>query len=319
MTSPQILELTELHNFKSPEGAKVFSYKTLDGVSLRVSIWNKDSKKGSLLLQSGRTEFTEKYFEVIDEFLQRDLCVAMFDWRGQGLSDRLTKNRFIGHVNDFSEYDKEFQEILKEVYSDLCPKPWIGMGHSMGGCLLVSAEVKNPNSFDAMILCAPMLSMHISTKNEILAIIVGFLSKLGFRDKPFERPECDKIKGWIERHFEENDVTSDKKRYERSVNLLRKNEKLAVGGLTIGWVHEAVKRIRLIRRSKWLEKIKCQTLLLNATKDQLVSSTLNKKMCTKNTNIIVADIEGEHELFMEKDHIRKKAWKEVDKFLKRIL
>ena len=110
-----MLELTELHNFKSPEGAKVFSYKTLDGISLRVSIWNKDSKKGSLLLQSGRTEFTEKYFEVIDEFLQRDLCVAMFDWRGQGLSDRLTKNRFIGHVNDFSDYARSSDSKKEEI------------------------------------------------------------------------------------------------------------------------------------------------------------------------------------------------------------
>ena len=68
-----------------------FFIKPVDGVNLRIAIWNETSSKGTILLQSGRTEFIEKYYEVIQEFINRGFCVALMDWRGQGLSDRVAK------------------------------------------------------------------------------------------------------------------------------------------------------------------------------------------------------------------------------------
>ena len=69
--------LVGINNFNCPSGGESFFYKTLDGVNLRIAIWNQSSSKGTVLLQSGRTEFIEKYYEVIQEFIQRGFCLSL--------------------------------------------------------------------------------------------------------------------------------------------------------------------------------------------------------------------------------------------------
>ena len=68
------------------------------------------------MLQSGRGEFIEKYYEVVEDLIKLDFCVAMFDWRGQGLSDRLTLNHYVGYVKSFEDYENDLLEILDKVY-----------------------------------------------------------------------------------------------------------------------------------------------------------------------------------------------------------
>ena len=58
----QKAELIELDDFKAPKGYEIFYYPVFDGVKIRVCIWNKQSNLGTIILQSGRTEFIEKYY-----------------------------------------------------------------------------------------------------------------------------------------------------------------------------------------------------------------------------------------------------------------
>src|SRR5205085_2153687 len=89
-----------------PEGAVTGVLKTPDGVALRFARWSPpEGRKGTLLVLPGRTEFIEKYFEVVAELRARGFAVAMVDWRGQGLSERALKDPHRGHVASFAEYD----------------------------------------------------------------------------------------------------------------------------------------------------------------------------------------------------------------------
>ena len=311
--------LIDIDGFNCPSGGDSFFYKTLDGVNLRIAIWNETSSKGTILLQSGRTEFIEKYYEVIQEFINRGFCVALMDWRGQGLSDRVAKNIRIGHVDNFSDYDSDFEEVIRKVYQDSCPKPWIAVGHSMGGCLVASNAAKNTDLFDAIILCAPMLSLQMPNLIKKLTYILGFMTKIGLKEKAVARPEWHEDKGWHENPFIENQVTSDPTRYERTIMLIREHQELAIGGLTIGWVYGALKRTKVMISPGWIKKIEQPLLLLNATKDKLVNPKENKKICGQSNIVIVKDIESEHEILMETDLIREQAWNAIDEFLKKTL
>ena len=296
--------LIDIDSFNCPSDGKSFFYKTLDGVNLRIAIWNETSSKGTILLQSGRTEFIEKYYEVIQEFVNRGFCVALMDWRGQGLSDRVAKDIRIGHVGNFSDYDSDFEEVIRKVYQDTCPKPWIALGHSMGGCLVASNAAKNTDLFDAIILCAPMLSLQMPNLIKKLIHILGFMIKIGLNEKALARPEWHEDKGWLENPFTENQVTSDAARYERTIMLIREHEELAIGGLTIGWVYGALKRTKEMISPGWIKKIEQPLLLLNATKDKLVNPKENKKICSQSNRVIIEDINSEHEILMETDLIR---------------
>ena len=311
--------LVGVDNFNYPSGGKSFFYTTLDGVNLRIAIWNQSSSKGTVLLQSGRTEFIEKYYEVIQEFIHRGFCVALMDWRGQGLSERLAKDVHIGHVKNFSDYDSDFEEVIEKVYQNSCPRPWIAVGHSMGGCLVASTAAKNTNLFDAIILCAPMLSLQMPTLVKKLIHIFGFIAKVGLEEKAVAKPEWSKDKGWHESSFRENQVTSDQTRYERTLRLVREHEELAIGGLTISWVYGALKRTKEMSSPGWIKKIKPPLLLLNANKDKLVNPSENKKICDQSDTVTIEDIDSEHEILMETDLIREQAWNAIDEFLEETL
>ena len=315
VVSLQEAPLTEIEGFATPFGGKAYFFNTSDKVSIRVAFWNINSTRGTIVLQSGRTEFIEKYYEVISEFLKRGFCIAMFDWRGQGLSDRLITNRFVGHVNSFSLYDQEFKEILEFVYTPRCPKPWIGMGHSLGGSLVASMAANYPDVFKLLILCSPMLSLRLSKSMEIFGLVIGELSNLGFRNKALPQPEWKERRGWHEIPFSENVVTSDKNRFSRNVNLIKSNIDLAIGGLSFAWAHESIKRTRQIARPGWGKRIISPTLLLSATNDKLVDSEKNKLICKSIPNITMAEIDGKHELLMEKDSLLKEVWEQIDRFI----
>ena len=49
----------------------------------------KEKSTGTVLLQQGHNEFIEKYLETIQEFIDRGYSVVCFDWRGQGMSERM--------------------------------------------------------------------------------------------------------------------------------------------------------------------------------------------------------------------------------------
>ena len=311
--------LIDIDSFNCPSGGDSFFYKTSDGVNLRIAIWNETSSKGTILLQSGRTEFIEKYYEVIQEFVNRGFCVALMDWRGQGLSDRVAKDIRIGHVDNFSDYDSDFEEVIRKIYQDSCPKPWIVMGHSMGGCLVASSAAKNTDLFDAIILCAPMLTLQMPNLIKKLIHVLGFMTKIGLKEKALARPEWHEDEGWRENPFTENQVTSDPIRYERTMMLIREHQEHAIGGLTVGWVYGALKRTREMISPGWIKKIEQPLLLLNATKDKLVNPKENVKICSQSNTVTIEDIESEHEILMETDLIRKKAWNAIDEFLKKTL
>ena len=56
--------LYKIDGINCPDGSAY--YFPLDNENkLRVAFWNLDSNKGTIIVQSGRTEFIEKYYEVV--------------------------------------------------------------------------------------------------------------------------------------------------------------------------------------------------------------------------------------------------------------
>ena len=70
--------LRELEDF-SFSGGQAFFYEINEEDQLRIAFWNMESTKGTIILQSGRTEFIEKYYEV-SFFIKNP--VRIDDWRG---------------------------------------------------------------------------------------------------------------------------------------------------------------------------------------------------------------------------------------------
>src|SRR5262245_63331861 len=95
-----------------PDGAFAGTIKTPDGVTLRYARFDPPpGRKGTLCLFHGRAEFIEKYFEVIEEARARGFAVATLDWRGQGMSQHVLRDGRKGHVQDFTEYEIDLENL----------------------------------------------------------------------------------------------------------------------------------------------------------------------------------------------------------------
>lgn len=305
--------LFELDDFRCPGEAFYFSLNEKD--DLRVAFWNLGSAKGTIILQSGRTEFIEKYYEVVSEFIERGYAVAMMDWRGQGLSSRISKDIRIGHIDKFETYDQDFIKVMNECFKEKCPPPFIGFGHSMGGCLLASYLISEQNYLDKCILCAPMISVRANALSRRLVKILGVLDVFGFGSFPMQKPSWNEKQGWQEESFEDNALTTDEDRFKRTFHLLEKFPELGVKGITVGWLKHALKRTNDFKQINWRDELQTPLLLLDATQDKLVNSQLNKTLLSQSDLTTVVSIEAQHEIMMEQDQFREEAWEAIDNFL----
>ena len=132
-----------------------------------------------MVLSGGRTEPIEKYFEVASELAGRGFAVLMHDWRGQGLSQRLLPERLKGHAAGYHDFLTDYAALIAAFEARL-PKPWVAMGHSMGGCLTALALAKGEDRFAAAVLSAPMFGIYTPPLPVAMGrVIAGALTGVG--------------------------------------------------------------------------------------------------------------------------------------------
>ncbi len=69
---------------------------TSDGIVLRAMSARVANSRGTVVILGGRADFMERYFETARDLMDMGYCVASVDLRGQGGSQRLTRNPMQG-------------------------------------------------------------------------------------------------------------------------------------------------------------------------------------------------------------------------------
>ncbi len=251
-----------------PEGMTAEWAVGAGGARLRVALLGASgAPRGSVIISPGRTESLEKYFETAGELSARGFQVLVHDWRGQGLSQRLLADRLRGHAETFDDFAADYA-ILLDAYQDRLPRPWIMLGHSMGGCLNLLTLARGESRFAAAVLCAPMLGLNLSRINRVAS---GPLSRLF---QSFGRGG-DYVMGqaktpWAT--FATNRLTHDPDRYARQFELLRQHPDLALGGPTWGWLDSAIRCMTWLRDTPALAEIDIPVTMLSAQADLIVDN-----------------------------------------------
>ncbi len=298
-----------------PQGARAGYFRTSDRVRLRYCIWPKASRgKGTVCLVHGRTEFIEKYFETVSDFQKRGFAVATFDWRGQGGSDRLIKSRKLGYVDRFDDYWIDLKSFYTEILLPDCPPPFYLVGHSMGGLACLYAGGRDRLMFDRMFLSAPMVSLPDQPLSIAgMARLAEGLSFLGLGQLPIGRRQ-DKPLG--ETTFAGNPLTSDLKRYLRTVETVKAMPDLEVTLPTIRWAAAAFGAMARTASTAFPASIRIPTLMLAAANDAVVSTPAIEELGVRmrsGRHVIIGN--ARHELFMENDAIRGQVFAAFDAFI----
>ena len=310
------MELVGIARNPVPNGAVPGSFTAYDGVKIRYAIWPRTAERalGTVCLFGGRTEFIEKYFETVSDLRHRGFAVATMDWRGQGGSDRLLRNKRKGHVETFQDFDRDLAQFMSEIVLPDCPAPFYGMAHSMGGHILLRSATTKMCWFDRIMLSSPMVDIEPAlTASPFLRLFVESLVLVGLGDLYIPGGTAAP---WELQPKESNRLTSDVLRLERVQDVLKAAPWLGLGSPTFGWVQAASRSIMQINAFQFASAIRVPTLIVAAGNDSVVSMRAVETFAGRAKNCQLLVVAGaKHEILQERDELREQFWAAFDAYV----
>ncbi len=269
---------------------------------------------GTVVLLGGRAEFMEKQEETIAELNLRNFLVYAMDWRGQGLSSRLLRDRQKGHILTFGQYLEDLRIFMDTIVSPNAAFPVIFLAHSLGGHITLRYLLANGPNTAAAVLVSPMIRIRthplpnsLVRRLACLAVRVGWEKRFiigAGRYDPNRKP------------FKNNPLTSDWERFADEGRKIAENPDLAIGGVTYGWLCAALESIDSLLSSGHLKEMKAPVLIVGGGDDRMVSVPAMQDFCRRLANCRCVVINrARHEILKEAEPMRQAFWNEFDTFV----
>ncbi len=297
---------------RHPDGMQFRTWTAADGWPHRAYRWDaQGSPRGSLLFQSGRADFIEKYLEACDHWHQRGWSVEGFDWRGQGGSGRFTPDAW---ADDRLSFDPLIDDLLAFVaeWKARTPGPHVLVAHSMGAHVALRACAERGLKLDALVLVAPMLALNMRRLPQPVArAMVKGATLLGIGHRAAWRDNLQDPRRQLR-------LTASRERYEDSQWWKRQVPGLALGPPSWNWLGAAIAGGQRIARRDALETVTMPVLLEAAGLDLLVNNDAIAEAARR-----LPDAEqfvlpaARHEMLREADDQRLPALAAIDDFLDR--
>lgn len=292
---------------EAPPGAKACWIKAADGVRLRLVFWSK-GEKGTVLIFPGRTEFVEKYGRTAAKFQALGYGVAVIDWRGQGLSDRLAPNRKLGHVGEFGDYQLDVEAMMDEIVAMDMPKPYFLCSHSMGGAIALRA-LQNGIDVTRPVFIAPMWGLTIDPLWRPLVQALSAGSKtvgLGAEFAPGTSPE-----NYLNTSkYPDNVLTSSEDTWDYLVKMTKAHAGLEIGGPSIQWPYEALTETKELAG---MDPPDYEVFCFIGSDEKVVNRRDVFEYAAKWSGAQVVVMTGaRHEILMETSEIQARAFRLID-------
>ena len=304
--------------FLAPPGGNTWHVQVRDGVRLRVGVWRPiDTPRATVVLLGGRTEFIEKYHEVIGDLLTRQFVVWTCDWCGQGLSARALSNRHRGHIDDYETFIGDLRQLLATTVPADCPAARIVLAHSMGGHIALRLAAEDPACANGLVLSAPMIDISMPRLTRLTA---RWIAGGGVRLGVGHRYASEGDYGEKQAQFDGNELTHDRRRFDHAVAWIESTPDLALGGPTLGWLAASLRSIDRLRQRGYPERIRVPVLISSASEDTVVSNRAQYDLGERIPHGRLFVVNGSrHEALMEADDMRQQFWAAFDTFVGEVL
>lgn len=309
------MDLIEAEKYGAADGI-VTPVVTTRSVVLRTARWGPSlglSERGTIVVCPGRSEFIEKYYEVIADLRRRGFAVLVFDWRGQGLSHRQLRNRRKGHIWTFREFEDDLESVHSQVLEPYCPKPWFALAHSMGGPIVLSFAARHPQIFRRIVLSAPMIDIAGLPMPNLARVLAKWACRFGI-GRHFV--PLGRNRALFMNTFEGNVLTSDEARFTRIAALLAAAPQLSIGPPTYGWLNAAFECIASLQQERFGRDFMTPTLVVMPGADVVVDRRAAERLASRlRTGTLVTVFGAKHEILMERDSLRQQFWSAFDAFI----
>lgn len=281
---------------------------TDDKVRLRTGLWHSENaSRGTVLLFPGRSEYIENYGRTATALDQLGFATFAIDWRGHGLSDRLSEDGLIGHVNRFSDYQRDVAAMINAAKKLALPKPWYLIGHSMGACIGLRAVIEGL-PITACAFTSPMWDIKMSTIERLAAWPLSWAAQaLGKGD--IYVPGVQRQTYVLCSPFEGNKMTHDPDMYQYWIEQANSLPGLPTAGPSMGWLYAALKECRDLSK---LTAPNVPCIAFCADKDEDVNvQAIQDRMAEWPNGSCVSFQNAKHELFLETPDIRESVIKRI--------
>ncbi|MGI9400607.1 MAG: alpha/beta fold hydrolase [Rhizobiaceae bacterium] len=287
-----------------PKGAVCGEVFTPDALAIRYARWKarRAPYKGTIILLQGRSEYIEKHFETVEDLVKNGFDVCTFDFRGQGGSGRILRDKKRGYIDSFDQYVIDLDTVLNEVALPDCRPPYYILGHSTGSLIALIASPILGNRIQRMVLCAPLIRFGtVPTGQQMTKYLSGLLSVTGLGEMYLSGGP--NLTG--KRKFMGNHLTSDTKRFERTREFSRQHPELVIGGPTAAWVFAACQAMDRVSDPDFIRELHIPTLLVSGALDKVVSIEATELLGRAMRSGRAVTINGaRHELLQERDVYR---------------
>lgn len=281
--------------------------ETSDGIKIRLGVWERAEAHGTVLIFPGRTEYVEKYGHTAAEFSARGFASVAIDWRGQGLADRLLDDPLIGHIDSFSNYQKDVGAVLRAVRERNLPRPYFLLGHSMGGCIGLRALIEGL-AVQAAAFTGPMWGIYISPHMRIPAYLLsnlmpkineGHRLPVGTTREPYV----------LAVPFDDNMLTTDAEMFDMMRDQITAHPALKLGGPSYVWLREALAETRHLSQ-RAVPNLPCSVYV--GSNERIVDvPRIHARMKTWKGGHLHIVNGSEHEVLMELPSIREPIFDEI--------
>jgi lysophospholipase len=309
------MQLYETPDNRMPKGTDVYAAHTRNNMRLRAMTAPAltPESKGTVVLLNGRADFVERYFETMGELQRRGYHVAGFDWRGQGGSQRLLKDRLRGHIRSYREYDEDLRAVMEGVVTKNCPGPYYAIGHSTGGHILLRS-LSRQTWFKKAIVTSPLMELQYGSWPKGIAFFLASLATAfgfgwvylpGFKRLPF-----------LLRGFADNILTSDERRWTRDLRTLEEHPDLGIGGPTYTWLVATMLSFKDLHRRNKGQGLSCPVMMVLAGRERVVDNRAAHSFAAGMPGVSVVTIaQSQHEILLECDAVRKEFWAAFDSYV----
>lgn len=284
------------------------SFVGANGAALAYRTFNRGADTPAIVLVPGYSESYRKYAELIYDLGSRGYSIYAMDPRGQGASQRLTPLLELGHVDDFDNYVSDLDAfITRFVLPDRHPQVFL-LAHSLGAAIAARYLATHPRTFDAVVLSSPMFRINTGDSDETYAYFGSWWKTVtGQSEQPVDgldhyvyNPALTVAQGR---------VTSSQPRWDMSKRIIHDDPGLALGGVSYGWLFQALKATAGIERTANLLQV--PVTILKAGRDQIVKTQSDDWYCGQSpvpcTVISAPFADAEHEILQERDVMRDPA------------
>ena len=284
-------------DLKPPASARASFVAAASG-RMRIALWRGGGRRrGTVLLVHGLGECIEKHFPTIDELLGRGFAAVAFDLAGHGLSSDPPPER----LRDFSAYDENLDAAIAHLRARRLPRPWLGLGHSLGGALLLAAAARQPKAFAGILLAAPMLGIRAFEAMPFTESLTAMLPA-GAASAFLHFPK-----------FVPHNHTSDLQARTHCRALLLAHPRLAPRVPAVPWCQGAIGYMKELCAPARLEKISLPVTIALAEDEVLISNRQARSVAAALPGANLVEIaEAQHELLLERPELRARLWEHID-------